>query len=157
MDPGVIRGGVAGNGEGDVMEARLALIPEYRNRFRKVFGDEWPLIRNAWRAIAAFERTLIQTDTPFDRYLRGDRKALSAQQKKGLALFKGKANCTECHNGALLSDQKYYNLGVPRHEDWAEDGLKQITFRFELYAKGVSEKLYRTTKYDRWRDVRSNE
>lgn len=151
------RGGVAGNGEGDVMEARLALIPEYRKRFRKVFGDEWPLIRNAWRAIAAFERTLIQVDTPFDRYMRGDKKALSAQQKKGLALFRGKANCTECHNGALLSDQKYYNLGVPRHEDWAEDGLKQITFRFELYAKGVTEKLYRTTKDDLGLYFRSKE
>ncbi len=151
------RGGVAGNGEDDVMEARLALIPEYRKRFRKIFGDEWPLIRNAWRAIAAFERTLIQTDTPFDRYLRGDKKALNAQQKKGLMLFKGKANCTECHNGALLSDRFYYNLGVPRHEAWAEDGLKQITFRFELYAKGVTEELYRKTKDDLGLYFRSKE
>lgn len=142
------RGGVAGNGEGDVMEARLALIPEYRKRFRQVFGDEWPKISNAWRAIAAFERTLIHNDTPFDRYMKGDKAALNKQQKAGLELFKGKAKCAECHNGPLLTDQKYYNLGVPRHEDWAEDGLKQITFRFELYAKGVTQKLYRKTKDD---------
>lgn len=151
------RGAVAGNGEDEVMEARLAFVPEYRKRFRKVFGDVWPKISNAWRAIAAFERTLVQTDTPFDRYMRGDKKALTAQQKEGLALFTGKAGCSECHNGALLSDQKYYNLGVPPHQDWASNGLKQITFRYELYAKGVSEQLYRTAKDDLGLYFRSKE
>ncbi|MBI4082485.1 MAG: cytochrome-c peroxidase [Candidatus Lambdaproteobacteria bacterium] len=141
-------GGVAGNGEDDVMEARLALIPEYRRRFREVFGDEWPKITNVWRAIAAFERTLVHTDTPFDRFMRGDPGALGEAQKRGLALFRGKANCAECHNGPLLSDEKYYNLGVPPHPGWAEDGLKQVTFRFELYSKGLPEELYRTGKDD---------
>jgi cytochrome c peroxidase len=141
-------GGVAGNGEADVMEARLAFIPEYRERFRKIFGDEWPLIGNAWKAISAFERTLVQRDTPFDRYMQGDEEAMDEAQKRGMELFQGKANCVECHNGALFSDQKYYNLGVPRHEGWLDDGLKQITFRFELYAKGVSENEYRNLKDD---------
>lgn len=146
--PSAAKGGVAGNGEVDVMEARLALIPEYRKRFRKVFGDEWPIIKNVWRAMAAFERTLIHNNTPFDKYMRGNKNALNAQQKRGLALFKGKANCFECHNGPQLTDEKYYNLGVPRHEGWLEDGLKQITFRFELYAKGVTEEKYRKLKDD---------
>ena len=142
------RGGVAGNGEDDLMEARLALIPEYRQRFREVFGDEWPLIRNAWRAIAAFERTLVQRDTPLDQYLQGDESALSEQQKRGKELFEGKANCIACHNGPLASDQKYYNVGVPPALRWEEDGLAQITFRFEQYAKGVTEEMYRTIKDD---------
>ena len=142
------RGGVAGNGEADMMETRLAFIPEYRKRFKAVFGDEWPRIRNAWRAIAAFERTLVQTDTPFDKYMRGDDKALTASQKRGLKLFAGKANCIQCHNGALLSDQKFHNLGVPPAKIWETDGLAQITFRFELYAKGVTEEMYRSTKDD---------
>jgi len=67
---------------------------------------------------------------------------------RGLKLFQGKANCAECHNGPLLTDQKYYNLGVPRAEDWSESGLAQITFRYEQYAKGVTEKLYRKIKDD---------
>ena len=146
--PSAAKGGVAGNGENDVMEARLAFIPEYRKRFREVFGDEWPLIDNAWKAIAAFERTLVQRDTPFDKYMNDDGDALGESEKRGLALFQGKANCVECHNGALFSDQKFYNLGVPRHDGWLEDGLKQITFRFELYAKGVTEEDYRTLKDD---------
>jgi cytochrome c peroxidase len=142
------RGAVAGNGEEDMMEARLAIIPEYRERFRSVFGDAWPRIGNAWNAIAAFERTLVQRDTPLDRYLLGDKQALTEQQIRGKALFEGKAGCLQCHNGALASDEKYYNIGVPSQPRWANESLAQITFRYELYAKGGSEKLYRNLKAD---------
>lgn len=142
------RGGVAGNGEDDMMEARLAFVPEYRERFRDVFGDDWPSVRHAYMAIAAFERTLVQTDTPFDEYMRGDDDALSDQQKQGLDLFAGRANCIACHNGPLLTNEAYYNLGVPRYDGWEEDELAQITFRFELFAKGVTEEKYRKYKDD---------
>lgn len=142
------RGGVAGNGEDDMMEARLAFVPEYRRRFREVFGDDWPSIRHAYMAIAAFERTIVQTDTPFDKYMRGDDTVLTEQQKRGLKLFAGKANCIMCHNGPLLSDEQYYNLGVPPYSGWEDDSLAQITFRFELYAKGSTEDLYRHAKDD---------
>ncbi len=141
-------GAVAGNGEADMMEARLAFIPEYREAFKQIFGDEWPRIGNAWKAIAAFERTIVQTDTPFDNYLRGDDAALDESQKRGLELFRGKAGCIECHNGPLLSDEKYYNTGVPPLDEWEDDGLKQVTFRYELYAKGSTEDMYRHTKDD---------
>lgn len=146
---GAAKGGVAGNGEDDVMEERLRQTPAYRKMFRLVFGDTEPLLMNAWRAIGTFERgALSQTDTPLDRYLKGDKKALSAEAIKGMELFNGKANCIECHNGALLTDEKYYNVGVPRAVEWTESGLHQITFRFELYAKGSSQKMYRTYKDD---------
>ncbi len=146
--PSAAKGGVAGNGENDIMEARLALIPEYRESFREVFGDSYPTIGNAWKAIASFERTLVQTDTPLDKYLEGDKSALSEEQVRGMDLFNGKAGCIQCHNGPLASDQKYYNIGVPPSERWEEDGLAQVTFRFELYAKGSTEEMYRTTKAD---------
>jgi len=146
--PSAAKGAVSGNGEADMMEARLAFIPEYRKRFKQVFGDVWPKLSNAWKAIAAFERTLVQTDTPFDNYMRGDKSALSDEAKRGMSLFQGKANCIECHNGAFFTDEKYYNVGVPRAERWLTDGLAQITFRYELYAKGVNEKKYRSLKDD---------
>ena len=142
------RGGVAGNGEDDMMEARLAFVPEYRRRFAEVFGGDWPNVRHAYLAIAAFERTIVQTDTPFDDYMRGDDDALSEQQKRGLELFAGKATCIACHSGPLLSDEQYYNIGVPPYAGWEEDELAQITFRYELYAKGATEDLYRHTKDD---------
>ena len=146
--PGAALGGVSGNGERDMVEARLAFIPEYVRRFNEVFGDDWPKVNNVWKAMAAFERTLIHDNTPFDKYMRGDKKALSAEQIRGLKLFQGKANCIECHNGPLLTDQKYYNLGLERAEEWSDNGMAQITFRYEQYAKGVTEKMYRKIKDD---------
>ncbi|MEM8956521.1 MAG: cytochrome c peroxidase [Pseudomonadota bacterium] len=142
------RGGVAGNGEDDMMEARLAFVPEYREAFNEVFGDDWPLVRHAYMAIAAYQRTLVQTDTPFDDYMRGEDDALNDQQKRGLELFAGKANCIACHSGPLLSNEAFYNTGVPPYDGWEDDPVAQITFRFELYAKGVTEDMYRTTKDD---------
>lgn len=142
------KGGVAGNGEDDLMEARLAVIPEYRQRFKDVFGTEWPLIQDVWRAISSFERTLVQRDTPLDKYLLGDKSALNEEELRGKALFEGKAGCISCHNGAITSDQSYHNIGIPPNKRWEEDGLAQITFRFEQYAKGQTQEGYRTAKSD---------
>ena len=142
------KGGVAGNGENDIMEARLALIPKYVEMNRKAFGTEWPLVEDGWRAISAYERTLVQRDTPLDKYLLGDKSALSEEQIRGKKVFEGKGGCIQCHNGALASDENFYNIGVPGVQRWEEDGLAQITFRFELYAKGSTEEMYRTLKDD---------
>lgn len=142
------RGGVAGNGEDDMMEARLAFVPEYREAFAEVFGDDWPNIRHAYDAIAAYQRTIVQTDTPFDNYMRGDDAALTEQQLRGLDVFTGKGNCVSCHSGPMLTNEAYYNLGVPPFDGWEDDPIAQITYRFELYAKGSTEDMYRTTKDD---------
>ncbi|MBO32766.1 MAG: cytochrome-c peroxidase [Rhodospirillaceae bacterium] len=146
--PSAARGAVAGNGERDMMEERLAQVPLYLEMFEEAFGTPRPLLRDAWRAIATFERTLVQRDTPFDLYMLGDKKALSKAQKRGKKLFEGKAGCIQCHNGAFFTDEKYYNLGVPTAPEFKESVLHQITFRFEQYAKGVTEDIYRKTKTD---------
>ncbi len=143
------KGAVAGNGENDVMEARLRQTPEYIKRFRVVFGTRQPNLGHAWMAIATFERaTLTQKNSPLDRYLKGDESALSEQAVQGMKLFTGKANCIECHNGPMLTDEKYYNVGLPRPPEFEESGMNQITFRWENYAKGVHEKSYREWKDD---------
>ncbi len=145
------KGGVAGNGESDIMEARLALIPEYRKRFKEVYGTEWPLISDVWGAISAFERTMNTTgeyEVPLDKYLKGDKSAMDEQQVRGMALFNGKAGCIQCHNGSLTTDTDFHNIGVPPNKRWEEDGLAQITFRFEQYAKGQTEEGYRAAKSD---------
>ncbi len=146
--PVAARGGVSGNGENDMMEERIRQVPEYVKRFNDVFGTEWPEIADAWRAISAFERDLVQRDTPFDQYMNGDQSALDDQAKHGLELFEGKAGCIRCHNGAFVTDEKYYNLGVPENDRFDDEWLLQVTFRFEQYAKGVPEEIYRKTKTD---------
>lgn len=143
-------GGVAGNGDDSVMEMRLRFLPAYVAEFRKVFGTEWPRINDAWRAIAAYQRTLVSDakKVAFDRYVKGDKKALDESQKKGMALFNGKANCIACHNGPLASDQKFYATGVPAHPNFKDDPVGQVTHRWELYQKGVPETIYRSGKDD---------
>jgi len=145
------KGGVAGNGESDIMEARLALIPDYVKRFKEVYGTEWPLISDVWLAISSFERTLNTVgkyEAPLDKYLKGDKAALTEQQLAGKAVFEGKGGCIQCHNGALVTDSDYHNIGVPPNVRWEEDGLAQITFRFEQYAKGQTQEGYRKAKSD---------
>ena len=148
--PSAAEGGVAGNGDPSVMEMRLRFIPEYVASFKKVFGSEWPRMNDAYRAIASYERTVV-TDAgkvPFDRFLKGDKKALGDSQKRGMALFNGKAGCIQCHNGALASDQKFYDLGLPDFPGFKDDPLYQITHRWEHYQKGVSEDRYRNADTD---------
>ncbi len=143
-------GAVAGNGDPSVMEMRLCFIPEYVKEFKRVFGTEWPHIFHAYQAIAAFERTLVSDAkrVPFDRYMMGDRKALTPSAQRGLALFEGKAKCIQCHHGPLASDQKFYAHGLPDFPGFKNDPLYQVTHRWEQYQKGVSEKLYREADMD---------
>ncbi len=142
-------GNVAGNGDPSMLEERMAQIPEYVERFREAFGVERPTFNLALKAIAAFERAeMISRDSPFDRYQDGKRGALSDEAKRGLELFKGKAKCDRCHNGALFTDEDYHNLGVPQPETFEKDVLAQVTLRYQHYIRGVPEKLYRTADHD---------
>lgn len=148
--PAAAGGAVAGNGDDSMMEMRLAFVPEYRAAFKKIFGTEYPMIWDAWRAISAYQRTVV-TDAkkvPFDRFLAGDKAAMSDAAKRGMALYDGKAGCIACHNGPLASDQKFYRTGVTEAKEFGTDETQQITFRWEVYQKGVSEKTYRTATVD---------
>jgi len=79
--------------------ARLKKIPGYISQFNAVFGGKDPVsIDNVARAIAAYERTLVTPDSPVDRFIKGDKRALSAQAQRGMNLF-DKLGCVRCHNG----------------------------------------------------------
>ncbi len=94
---------------------RILSIQEYRDMFRRAFGDREYTIVDFGRAIAEFEiEAFTLTDSPWDRYLRGDKDALSYEAKRGAILFYGKARCYTCHSGTLFTDQKFHNIGVPQ-------------------------------------------
>ena len=95
----------------DDLEAELSAVPGYVTEFEKVFGTK-PNRSGIAKALAAFQRTLVTKPSPFDRFLAGDKDALSDDAKKGLELFQGEAGCIRCHNGPLLSDGKFYRVGV---------------------------------------------
>jgi cytochrome c peroxidase len=64
------------------------------------------------KALASYVRTILSGDSPYDRYLQGDREALTEQQRVGLRLFRGKAGCTSCHLGPNLTDERFHNTGI---------------------------------------------
>jgi len=132
---------VEGNGKGTMIEMRLRLVPEYRDLFCRAFGDAWPQLDHAWQAIAAYERTLVSDprQVPFDRYLAGDREALSASARRGLALFEGRAGCIQCHHGALASDEGFHALGVPRQPQFDSHPLVQIAVRWQNVQRGAAD------------------
>lgn len=92
---------------------QLAAIPGYVDAFRRAFpADPQPVsLANAQKAIAVFEATLITPNAPFDRWLRGDDRALSAAQRDGLQAFVDKG-CAGCHKGINLGGEMYAPFGV---------------------------------------------
>ncbi len=96
-----------------VVVGRLAAVEDYRVRFARAFGGISPVnAANLGRALASFQRSLLAADSPFDRYMRGDQTAMTAEQVRGLARFE-RAGCANCHNGPMFSDYKVHVLGVP--------------------------------------------
>ncbi|MBN2108490.1 MAG: cytochrome-c peroxidase [Deltaproteobacteria bacterium] len=109
----------------------LASMPEYVAAFKKAFEAETnPLTFDTMaKAIEAFEATLLTPDSPFDKFLKGDEKALTARDKDGLQLFMNKG-CASCHGGINMGGTGYFPFGVvekPKTEITAGD-----TGRFKL-------------------------
>jgi cytochrome c peroxidase len=100
--------------------AKLNKIQGYRNQFRAAFGTDVSL-QGIADAIAAFERTILSTNSAFDKYVKGDRNAMNEAAVRGMGLFKGKARCILCHNGPNFTDNQFHNLGVPQVGPLKED------------------------------------
>lgn len=84
---------------GDEAVKRISAIPGYVDQFKSVFGGAQPITYdNIAKAIAAYERTLVTPNSAFDRYIKGDKKALSDQAKRGMQRFE-EVGCTACHTG----------------------------------------------------------
>ncbi len=113
----------------DFLEEEIRIVPEYSEAFKKIFGQEIN-IKLIAKALAAFERTLISKNAPIDRYLKGDKNALTDEAKKGLEIFTGKGKCIQCHHGSYLSDQKFHALMVPENPKYVEEDKFIVTRRY---------------------------
>ena len=96
----------------------MGLIPEYGDRFVETFDDVDSAadvtISHIGEALAAFIALEFRSsDAPFDDFIAGDMSALTENQQRGAALFYGKAGCSDCHSGPLLTDQKFHALAIP--------------------------------------------
>lgn len=119
-----------GRKNGDEVVAAVAAIPEYRDAFQKLNGRA-PTYDDIAAAIADYERAQSAFDAPFDRFLQGDDKALSASARRGWTVFNGRGRCMTCHGvnqtQPLFIDNKFHNIGVAAHKqdfaDLAKKGL----------------------------------
>lgn len=124
----------------DLLLKRLLSHPQYVSLFQAAFPEKTGLDQLQYtdvaKAIAAYIRETFQaSQTPMDRYLRGDLEAMTLAQKRGAELFLGKARCAECHSGRHLSNFEYASLAIPQFGPgnvmtaWDEGGT---------YTRGVS-------------------
>lgn len=95
---------------------KIAAIPDYRLAFQTVFSQPVNTV-NLVRAIAAYERTLISFDSPFDRFIAGDPSAIDASDKRGWVIFNTKALCNRCHASVnqdvtYFTDFAFHNIGI---------------------------------------------
>ena len=81
---------------------KVRAIPGYKPYFDKAFGENSMTVDNAAKAVGAFERTLITPNSPYDKFVKGDKKAMSAEQVSGMETFAA-VGCTSCHSGAAFN------------------------------------------------------
>lgn len=116
----------------DTIVNRLHKIKAYQNLFALAFPENSKIdSTNILKAIASFERSLTTPNSRFDKFIAGDKNALSEVEKQGFELFK-KAKCNLCHSGPMFSDFKIHSLGVIDNEKlgFSDDGFdKTYGFR----------------------------
>ncbi|WP_221391477.1 cytochrome-c peroxidase [Dyadobacter sp. NIV53] len=105
---------------------RLKQDAFYSTAFQKIFKTDVNQ-KNLLSAIASFERTLETTDTPYDRYLDGDEKAMSPEAVRGRILFIGKANCALCHSGEDFTADRFKSIGLFNGKELTDPGRFKIT------------------------------
>ena len=112
----------------------LSAIPEYTSRFKAVFGTEVTR-EGIGKAIAAFERTILSGNSPYDRFEAGDATALNDPQKRGWEVFRRKGRCSMCHTPPTFSGGRYYNAGVAAAKSEPDPGRMEVTKKDRDFGK----------------------
>ncbi|MCP5307527.1 MAG: cytochrome-c peroxidase, partial [Chromatiaceae bacterium] len=118
----------------DATIARIQAIPGYKPYFAAAFGQgDTVTMDNAAKAIAAYERTLITPDSAYDRYVKGDKKAMTEQQVRGMDTF-AKTGCTACHSGPTFNGSANLPMG------------QGFFMKFPIFPGSVYETQYKLTE-----------
>jgi len=110
----------------DDRAAELNEIPAYAEKFQAVFGEA-ASADNIAMAVASFMRTIVASDSTWIRFRNGDESALSEDAQKGYDLFANKAKCTNCHDGLLMTDLQFHNVGIGMDADTPDPGRAKVT------------------------------
>ena len=123
---GPIQSDIEMNMKLDELVAKLNAIEGYRTQFLEVFGTD-VTSEGIARAIAAFERTVLSGNAPFDKVKGGDEDAMSTSARRGMDLFFNKAHCSACHSGANFADGGFHNIGIGMDQDDPDLGRYKVT------------------------------
>ena len=157
----LVNGVEMGMSSHDFVVERLNKIPGYVSAFKKAFPKEKnPItIDSMARAIASYERTLITPNSPFDKYMRGNKKAMTAQQVRGMKLV-DEIGCTSCHTGVNFAGEEAMGVGnyqpfpqIPGSKYDKMYDLLSDTGRFEVTKNPEDKNKWRVPT---WRNVAIN-
>jgi cytochrome c peroxidase len=153
--------------------AKLGAMPGYQQMFAAAYSGEAITEETIAKALAAFERTLVSRDSPFDRWVAGNTKALTPEQYRGFKVFAdpAKGNCAACHSGSNFTDNGFHNIGIKGNDPgrfairkvaamkgaFKTPTLRDIELTAPYYHDGSAATLrYVVDHYDRGGDDRSN-
>lgn len=159
-----------------ILLERLSAIPGYKKMFELAYPNEGITEQTVAKALASYERTIVSTESAFDRWRQGDRNAVDASVKRGFALFEGKAKCEKCHQGFNFTDDGFHNIGLKTPPGMAPDDgrfaqrkvailkgafktptLRDITLTAPYMHNGVYATLEEVIEhYDRGGDIQEN-
>jgi cytochrome c peroxidase len=122
-------GNMGAEGKEAEIVARINALEGYRKQFQQVFASD-ATADNIMKAISAFERTIINGSTAWDKFRAGDQSALSSAAKRGWEVFQ-QAKCNNCHDGVLFTDLQYHNVGIGMNKPDPDPGRGKITSKPE--------------------------
>jgi len=128
----------------------LRAIPGYREGFRAAFPDaEAPVITadRLAKAIATYERTVVQPQTAFDAWVEGDGDAISEAARRGFRLFNGKARCAECHSGWNFSSGAFHDIGLPDTGDRGRGAVLELAAANHMFKVPTLRDIARRAPY----------
>lgn len=120
---------------------RLNAVPGYQALFKQAFGTPEISQDSVAAALAAFIRSIIVDDTPFDRYMAGNMQAMTSEAIRGMELFREKARCIECHDGNNFTDNGFHNIGVDSDLPGRAAIVKDQTLRGAFKTPGLRNAL----------------
>lgn len=137
--------------EADQLPEKLEQYSAYRQLFKDAYGEEEVTFDRITHALAAFQRTITSRQSRFDRFLKGNFKAMNDQEIRGMHLFRTKARCMNCHYGKYFTDELFHNIGLTYYKRKYEDlGRYNVTHDPEDVGKFRTPSLRDIMHTDPW-------
>lgn len=156
----------------DEVIKELSALKGYRDAFEDAYPGEGITKETLAKALATYERTIVSTESPFDRWVKGETHAMSKTAQQGFEVFLGKGRCVLCHSGFNFTDNGFHNLGLKGDDDPGRYGVRKVkilkgafktpTLRdVELTAPYMHNGMYKTLEevidhYNRGGDTKDN-